>query len=109
MDMRERLGSPATPFTQAGEKLMKIIIAVWEDGYPSQARQWYKDRREYKNAEMGITEQVHQRTGRSLASYPEVIYNLTRRLFPGFDPAWPRNNAIKMVKKFPMFQMANKI
>lgn len=103
-----RLGRPNTPFTPAGEKLMKLIIATWEDGYPKEMREWYKDRQDYQKAEMGITEQVHQRTGRSLASYPMPIYNMMKKLFVGFDPT-ERKNCIKLVRKWPMFRMANKV
>jgi len=109
MKMRDTLGRPESPFIPSGEKLMSIIIAVWEDGYPLQAREWYESRKEYQNNEMSITSQVHKHTGRSLASYPEPIYNMVRKLFPGFDPATPRDNAIKMVRKWPMFRMANKV
>ncbi len=107
MDMWERLGRPNTPFIPAGEKLMNIIIAIWEDGYPRQAREWYAERKIYQNAEMGITEQVHRHTGRSLASFPLPIYNIMRRLFRGFDPA-ERKNCMKMVKKWSMFRMCNR-
>ena len=102
------LGRPNTPFTPTGEKLMNIIIATWEDGYPKQMREWYRDRKEYQKAEMRITDQIHQRTGRSLASYPMPIYAMMKKLFVGFDPA-ERKNCIKMVRKWPMFRMANKI
>jgi hypothetical protein len=87
---------------------MNIIIAIWEDGYPRQAREWYESRKEYQNNELSISTQVSRRTGRSLASYPMPIYNVMRRLFKGFDPA-ERNNCMKMVKKWRMFQMANKV
>ena len=108
MKMWERLGKPKTPFTPSGAKLMDIIIATWEDGYPKQARDWYEERREYQKAELSISTQVHRRTGRSLASYPLPIYSLIKRLFEGFDPA-ERKNCIKMVKRWPQFRMANKV
>jgi len=108
MDMWERLGRPTTPFVPSGEKLMNIIIAIWEDGYPKQAREWYEARKQYQNNELSISTQVSRRTGRSLASYPMPIYNIMRRLFKGFDPA-ERKNCMSMVKKWRMFQMANKV
>ena len=108
MDMWEKLGRPNTPFLPAGEKLMNIIIAIWEDGYPSQARGWYEERKNYQNSELDITTQVYRKTGRSLASYPLPIYNVMKRLFKGFDPA-ERKNCLRMVKKWPMFRMANKV
>ncbi len=108
MDMWERLGKPKTPFVPSGEKLMNIIIAIWEDGYPRQAREWYKERENYQKSELSISTQVSQHTGRSLASYPLPIYNVMKRLFKGFEPA-ERKNCIRMVRKWPMFRMANRI
>jgi len=103
----DNLGKPTSPFTPAGNKLMDMIIKVWEKGYPSEAKQWYADRAEYKRNEMSISDQVSKRTGRSLASYPLPIYSMMKKLFIGFDPA-QRNNCLKIVKKWPMFLMANK-
>ena len=108
MKMWERLGKPTTPFTPSGEKLMNIIIATWEDGYPKQVREWYELRKDYQKNELPISTQVSRRTGRSLASYPLPIYNMMRKLFQGFDPA-ERKNCISIVKKWPMFQMASKV
>lgn len=108
VDMWTQLGRPATPFTPSGEKLMNIIIAIWGDGYPTQEREWLKDRKEYQNSELSITEQVHRHTGRSLASYPMPVYQMMKTVFKGFDPA-ERKNCMKMVRKWPIFRMANKI
>lgn len=106
-DMWARLGKPNTPFTPSGEKLMNIIISVWYDLYPKEAIGWEEDRKEYKKSELSITEQVHKRTGRSLASYPSPIYYMMKKLFKGFEPA-KRENCMKMVKKWPMFRFANR-
>lgn len=107
-DMYLKLGKPKDPFSRSGEKLMDIIISVWHDLYPQDAREWFAMRSEYQNAEMSITEQVHQRTGRSLASYPYPIYQIMKRVFPEFDSA-KRENCMKMVQKWPMFRFANKV
>lgn len=104
----EKLGKPDTPLSDAGEKLMKVIIATWEDTYPMESDQWYADRRDYKNAELTISEQVHQNTGRSLASYPYYIYIIMKKVFPEFKLA-ERETVLKFVKKYPMFLMANRI
>lgn len=106
-DLYIKLGRPTTPLSESGEKLMKVMIAVWEDLYPQDARDWYEDRKEYKNAEMSISEQVSKGTGRSLASFPKPIFKMIRALFPEFKHT--RENFIKLVQKYPMFQMANKI
>ena len=108
VDMWNKLGRPETPFTENGAKLMNIIISIWEDGYPMQARMWYEERKQYQLNELSISQQVIRKTGRSLASYPLPIYNMMKKCFHGFDPA-ERDNAIKLVKKWPQFRMANKI
>jgi hypothetical protein len=107
-DMYIKLGRPKDPFSEPGQKLMKLMLAVWEDLWPVQAREWYEERKDYQNNEKSITEQVQQRTGRSLASYPLPIYNMMKKVFRGFDAA-ERENCIKMVKLFPQFRMANKV
>ena len=102
-----KLGKPDTPLTDSGEKLMNIMIAVWEDLYPRERIEWLALRQEYKKAELSMLEQVRKQTGRSLASYPLPLYNMMKKVFPNFDPT-KRDNAMKMVKKWPMFLMANK-
>lgn len=107
-DMYIKLGQPKDPFTPSGEKMMNIILAVWEDLYPLEARSWYADRKEYQNNEMTISEQVSKGTGRSLASYPYPVYMMMKKVFKGFN-ATERNNCIKMVKKWPQLRLANRV
>lgn len=108
VDMWIGLGRPSDPFTEAGKKLMDIIISVWEDCYPKDAREWHAARKEYQDAEMTISEQVSKRTGRSLASYPYTVFAMMNAVFPGFDPT-ERKNCIKMVAQWPQFRFANKV
>lgn len=108
VDIWERLGRPESPLTESGGKLMRAIVAVWEELYPEQVKHWIEDRKQYKINELTTREQVHQRTGRSLASYPYPVFMMMKKLFPKFKPV-DRANCIKMVKKFPMFSMANKV
>jgi hypothetical protein len=102
----EQLGKPDNPFTESGAKMMAVIIAVWEELYPDESKQWYEDRKTYRKHELSITEQVHKHTGRSLASYPFPIFQVMKTIFPTFKAA-QRENCLKMVRKFPMFQMCN--
>jgi len=102
-----KAGRPQTPFTKAGAKIMDVIIAIWHDLYPIESEIWYNERKEYKKNEKSITDQVHGRTGRSLASYPLPIYRVMGVVFPNFKPA-ERKNCLKMVKKWPLFRFANK-
>jgi len=103
----EGLGKPESPLSESGEKLMAMIIGAWEELYPKDAKMWNEARKEYKLNEMSLTEQVHQHTGRSLASYPYEVFHMMKRMFPNFK-ATERQNCLKMVAKFPMFRMANK-
>jgi len=107
-ELWERVGKPQTPLTEAGAAVMDAIINVWQNSYPKEASQWRADRKEYKNAELPTSTQVSRRTGRSLASYPYPIYLMIKRVFPTFNAA-ERKNAIKMCRKWPMFQFTNKI
>lgn len=108
VDMWIRLGRPTNPFTKSGEKLMNIIIAIWEDCYPKDAREWYAVRQQYQDAELTISEQVSKKTGRSLASYPYAVFAMMNAVFAGFDPT-ERKNCIKMVAQWPQFRFANKV
>lgn len=107
-DMWLQLGKPTDPFSEAGKKLVDLIIAVWEDCYPNDAKEWRAARAEYQGAEKTIQEQVRQKTGRSLASYPYAVFAMMTAVFSGFDPA-ERKNCIKMVELWPMFRFANKV
>lgn len=107
VDVCVRLGYPETPLTPSGEKLMNVIIAIWEDLYPLEAKIWYDDRKEYQDNEMSITEQVRKGTGRSLASFPYPVYQMMTKVFPNYKLE-AREDYLTFVKKFPMFRMANK-
>lgn len=104
----ERLGKPEDPFSREGEKLMRVIVATWEDTYPEESRRWYEERKEYQKEELDIRTQVSRQTGRSLASYPYYIYTILRKIFPKVKFG-ERKTAMKMAKKYPMFKFANKI
>lgn len=108
IDAYQRLGSPQTPFTRAGQKMMNIIIAVWEDLYPIESKIWNAEREEHLKSEMSIRNQVLKHTGRSLASYPFPIFKMMKVVFPDFNPA-ERKNCMSIVKKWPMFRMVNKV
>ena len=60
VDIWVKLGKPQTPFTTSGSKLMNVIIAVWQDLYPLQVKEWTEERATYKKEELLITEQVHR-------------------------------------------------
>lgn len=107
VEIWEKLGKPETPLTESGEKLMRVIIAVWEELYPLEAKEWHESRKTYKLSEKDIKEQIKQHTGRSLASYPYQVFLMMKKLFPKFKPG-DRQSCMKLVTKFPMFQMANK-
>lgn len=107
-DMWITLGRPQTPFSVSGKKMMDIIIAVWEDCYPLERKMWMEERANYKASEKTISEQVHGNTGRSLASYPYPIFMMMKKVFKNFKPG-DRKTCLKLIKEWPMFQMAVKI
>jgi hypothetical protein len=102
------LGRPDSPLTPTGEKLMNVIIATWEDTYPTQYKLWIEARDKHLKAEKTIKEQVKGKTGRNLASYPTYIYYLIKAVFPQFDFN-RRENQLKMVKKYQIFRFVNTI
>lgn len=104
----KRLGKPTDPFSTSGKKLVDVIIAIWEDLYPLDAKMWYAERENYQKSELSIKEQVAKQTGRSLASYPLPVFQMITATFKGFDPA-ERNNCMKMVSVWPQFRFANKV
>lgn len=107
-DFYEVLGRPQTPFSESGEKMMEIIIAVWEDLQPGEAKRYKRNREDYQNNELSTREQVHKRTGRSLASIPSLVYELMKKVFPEVSK-YQRDDYIKLVQKYPIFRMANKV
>jgi hypothetical protein len=107
-DLWKQLGSPTTPLSPSGQKLMKVIISVWEDLYSKDAHEWYEERKDYQKSEMSISEQVSKKTGRSLASFPTPIFLMMKRVFPDFKVA-DRKNCIKIVRLWPMFRFANRV
>lgn len=108
INLYKHLGRPTSPLTVSGEKMMNTIIAVWQDLYPREAAEWIRERTEYKRNEKSIREQVHTKTGRSLASMPAPIYNMYKKFFTDL-PLNKRDNWIKLIQKYPIFQFVNKI
>lgn len=108
VDVFEKVGRPEDPFSEQGKKVMEVIISLWQDLYPLEAKMWFEDRREHLNEEMTIREQVSKQTGRSLASIPSPIYRMMRKVFPEFKMD-DREDFIKLVKEYPIFRMVNKI
>ena len=104
----KELGKPQDPFSESGEKLMKIIIATWEDTYPQLSKQWYEDRQETVKSQLTSKEQVHQKTGRQLASYPMYIYQIIKKVFPNIKLS-DRKTTLKMVKHYPMFKLVENV
>lgn len=107
-DMYIKLGQPDDPFSAQGEKMMNLIISVWQDLYPEDAREWFEARKDYQNSEMTTKEQVRQRTGRSLASIPRPIYDIMQKVFKNYKLSH-RDDYIKLVRRYPIFRMANHI
>lgn len=108
IDAWERLGKPNSPFTDSGERLMKVLIAMWEELYPIDAKEWYESRVEYQNAELSSSEQVRKHTGGSLASIPLPIYRMMMKFFPTtkLNGIHGREVCKKLCRRYPMFKMS---
>lgn len=103
----EKLDRPGSVFTKNGEKLMEVFIASWQDLFPRESRRWIEERKMYQLAEKSIREQIKQHSGRSLASIPLYIYKLMKLFFKE-DKNFDKEFYLKLIKKFPIFRMANK-
>jgi hypothetical protein len=108
VDTYEGLGKPKDPFSDGGRKIVDLVIKVWQDLYPHEAKKWFKNKTEHLNAELTISEQVSQQTGRSLASYPFAVYQMLSRLFPDIKFG-EKKTCVKMIRHWPMFKMVNRI
>jgi len=107
-NMWDFLGRPDTPLSDQGEKLVRVIVSAWEDTDPEAVRDWKAARDEYRETELDIKDQIKQHTGRNLASYPKFVYDIMKKTFPNFDFI-ERENCLKMVKRYPMFRLPNKL
>lgn len=103
-----QLGKPDSPLSDAGEKIMRAIFVVWEELDPVGSKEWLDQRKEYQSNELSINEQVHRRTGRSLATYPLPVFAIMKKMFPKFKFG-DRESVIKLVRKYPQFRMANRV
>jgi hypothetical protein len=108
VDVWLKLGKPDSPLSESGQKMTKVIIAVWEDLYPQDSKEWYEMRKEYQLNELSIPQQVQRQTGRSLASYPYPIFLMMKKIFPNFKLN-KRGNVIKLLSLFPLFRFCNRV
>ena len=108
VDAWERLGRPQSPFTENGVKLMEVIIAMWEELDPQEAKRWYADRAEYQKEELDVSTQVQKHTGGSLASFPYMIFGMMKKFWPDVKVTGPNGRATckKLCRRFPMFRMS---
>ena len=107
-DLWVNLGKPTDVFSEAGQKMLGFIIKAWEEMRPREALEWKRDRDEHLGAELSIKEQIQQKTGRVLASYPGFVYHLAKRIFTDTKFS-ERNTVIKLVQLFPIFRYVNKV
>ena len=99
-----RLGSPDDPFSTAGEQMMRLIIAAWQDLYPEQATMHNARIKDYQELEKTMHEQIKSGSGRNLASVPTPVYRMMRKIFPDFKMN-NRDDFIKLVNKYPIFKL----
>lgn len=108
VDSYKRLGSPDDPFSEQGERVMNMIVHAWEYLDPRGARERRESIKEYRDNELSNAEKVKRATGRNIASVPTPVYHLMKKFFPQFKLD-NRDNFIKLVKKYPYFQVTEKI
>lgn len=104
-DSHNLLGKPEDPLSKAGEKMMNIIVAVYEDLYPKEAMKWHIKMKEYKNEELSTHDQIKGQTGGSLASVPYPVYQMMKKVFPKYKLS-ARQDWIKFLERYPMFAMS---
>ena len=103
-DLFIKLGKPLTPLSKHGEQMMRFLIATWEDLYPKEVKEWSETVKDYRKEEMSIGQQVHNQTGRSLASIPFPIYQMMKKVFPEYKLE-DKKAFKKFLETFPMFKM----
>ena len=103
----DEAGKPDTLFSDGGDKIMTVLVSMWQDLYPEESKQWMEDRKEYQDNELESSEQIRKETGRSLASVPMFFHTTLKALFK--DEEMDREYYKKLVKKYPMFRMTNKV
>lgn len=103
----DKLGKPNDLFTESGRKLMTVIIAAWEDTYPTQYAQWKANRDEHLASELPIREQALH-TGRSLSSTPTFVWYLMKKFYTG-NNINERKFQLKFVKEYPIFRYTQRI
>lgn len=103
----ERSGMPDTPFSAAGKQVMEAIFDAWQVILPQEVIEWKRERDEYQANEMTIKQQVRKGTGRTLASYPPLVYTLIKKMFPNLK--MDRTTHIKLAREYPMLKFANRI
>lgn len=108
VELWDKLGRPTDPLSESGVKLVNFIFDCYKELFPQEYHKWLEERKKYQLNEMTISEQVRKRTGRSLISYPYWVFMVLKKVFPNFDFV-KRENAMKIAKKFPQFQIANKV
>lgn len=107
VDVHERLGRPDTPLSDAGSKVMDVIVSVWEDLYPDQRKRRWNEIKKYRKNEISNRQKVKKKTGRNLASIPTPVYSMMRKVFPNFKMD-NREDFMKLVRKYPYFQVTEK-
>lgn len=107
MQAWSQLGKPKTVFSDSGDKMMQVLIASYEDLFPEDARERKKEISEHKQVEMSISDQVKKHTGRSLASVPLYFDKMMKVFFK--EDKKDRAYYLKLVRKYPMFKMVNRV
>lgn len=98
-------GKPDTVVSEAGKKLMTVIIGAWEDSFPEEARVWKNQRSEELLNERTIKESIKS-GGHNKAAYPYWLFQMMSWGFP--KERWAKNEVVTyLTKNFPVFRTSN--
>lgn len=103
----ETLGSPQTPISPAGLKMMSNIIDCWEKLVPGEAKQWQKDRNEDLINERSLRDS-HKAGGFNPVTYPPTLYKMMKVIFKGI-PFTDKKVLTILYKQFPVFRTSKSL
>lgn len=99
------LGKPTHVNSDAGKKLMTVIISAWEDTFPEEARVWQSQRSEELLNERTVRESIKS-GGHNSAAYPYWLFQMMCWGFP--QERWANKETVSfLIKNFPVFRTSN--
>jgi hypothetical protein len=98
-------GRPTEVRSEAGKKLMTVIIGAWEDSFPAECAEWQREQNNELLNERSVKESI-KAGGHNVAAYPYWLYKMMTWGFPNERFA-KRETVEFLVKNFPVFRTSN--